>query len=110
MRSHKSRTAALALLAALGAAAAAQAQSGRDAERPYTTWRTYGGGGHSSQYSALDEINKSNVAQLEVAWSFPVGERSFCRSTSCSASGKYGLMSAAVNICRANGAGLVGNG
>ena len=77
MRSHKSRTAALALLAALGAAAAAQAQSGRDAERPYTTWRTYGGGGHSSQYSALDEINKSNVAQLEVAWSFPVGERSF---------------------------------
>ena len=77
MRSHKSRTAALALLAALGAAAAAQAQSGRDAERPYTTWRTYGGGGHSSQYSSLDEINKSNVAQLEVAWSFPVGERSF---------------------------------
>ena len=59
MRSHKSRTAALALLAALGAAAAAQAQSGRGAERPYTTWRTYGGGGHSSQYSALDEINKS---------------------------------------------------
>ena len=77
MRSHKSRTAALALLAALGAAAAAQAQSGRDAERPYTTWRTYGGGGHSSQYSALDEINKSNVTQLTVVWSFPVGERSF---------------------------------
>ena len=46
-------------------------------KQPYTTWRTYGGGGHSSQYSALDQINKSNVAQLEVAWSFPVGERSF---------------------------------
>ncbi len=46
-------------------------------QEPYTTWRTYGGGGHSSQYSALDQIDKSNVAQLEVAWSFPVGERSF---------------------------------
>ncbi len=46
-------------------------------EQPYTTWRTYGGGGHASQYSALDQINKSNVTQLAVAWSFPVGERSF---------------------------------
>ena len=61
----------------MGAAASAQAQNGRAAERPYTTWRTYGGGGHASQYSALAEIDKSNVAQLEVAWSFPVGERSF---------------------------------
>jgi quinoprotein glucose dehydrogenase len=47
------------------------------AQEPYTTWRTYAGGGHSSQYSALDQIDKSNVAQLEVAWSFPAGERSF---------------------------------
>jgi quinoprotein glucose dehydrogenase len=45
--------------------------------KPYTTWQTYGGGGHASQYSALDQINKSNVTKLEVAWSFPVGERSF---------------------------------
>ena len=57
-------------ITALGAAGLAHAQ-------PYTTWRTYGGGAHSSQYSALSEINRSNVAQLEVAWSFPVGERSF---------------------------------
>ena len=79
MRSHKSRTTALALalLAALGTAASAQAQNGRAPERPYTTWRTYGGGGHASQYSALAQIDKSNVAQLEVAWSFPAGERSF---------------------------------
>ena len=78
MRNYKSRTtASLALLAALGAAATAQPQNGREPERPYTTWRTYGGGGHASQYSALAQIDKSNVAQLEVAWSFPVGERSF---------------------------------
>src|SRR5690606_3910170 len=41
------------------------------AQAPYTTWTAYGGGSHSSQYSALDQINQSNVAQLEVAWSFP---------------------------------------
>ena len=52
-------------------------QRGSATPAPYTTWRTYGGGGHSSQYSALDQINKSNVTQLQVAWSFPVGERSF---------------------------------
>ena len=44
----------------------------RTAPQPYTTWTTYGGGAHSSQYSALDQINKSNVSQLEVVWTFPV--------------------------------------
>src|SRR4029077_10234170 len=29
-------------------------------------------GSHSSQYSALDQIDKSNVSRLEVAWTFPV--------------------------------------
>jgi len=43
----------------------------------YTTWREYGGGAHSSQYSALKQIDKSNVAKLEIAWTFPTGERSF---------------------------------
>ncbi len=59
----------LACLAAALLAAAAQAQS-------YQTWRTYGGGAHSAQYSALDQINKTNVTDLEVAWTFPAGERS----------------------------------
>jgi quinoprotein glucose dehydrogenase len=58
-------------------ALAASASGVGAAQEPYTTWRTYAGGGHSSQYSALEQINKSNVAQLEVAWSFPAGERSF---------------------------------
>jgi quinoprotein glucose dehydrogenase len=76
MRTHQSRAFALSLIAAC-TATLAQAQSGRQQEQPYTTWRTYGGGGHASQYSALDEINKANVGELEVVWSFPVGERSF---------------------------------
>src|SRR5690606_15498233 len=35
----------------------------------------YGGGAHSSQYSALDQIDRSNVSRLEVVWTFPAGER-----------------------------------
>lgn len=46
--------------------------NGTRGARPYRTWTAYGGGAHSSQYSALDQINKSNVSQLEVVWTFPV--------------------------------------
>jgi glucose dehydrogenase len=42
------------------------------AAKPYTTWQSYAGGAHSSQYSALDQINTKNVAKLDVAWSFPI--------------------------------------
>lgn len=37
-------------------------------------WDGYLGGGDSSQFSALDQINKSNVAQLELAWTYSAGE------------------------------------
>src|SRR6187401_3181725 len=50
---------------------AAQTNGTRGA-KPYTTWTTYSGGAHSSQYSALTQITKANVSQLEVAWTFPV--------------------------------------
>jgi quinoprotein glucose dehydrogenase len=40
--------------------------------RPSTTWTAYGGGADSSQYSALNQVNKSNVSQLQVVWTFPV--------------------------------------
>src|SRR5260370_26426396 len=46
--------------------------NGTRAAKPYTTWTAYSGGAHSSQYSALDQINRSNVSQLQVAWTFPV--------------------------------------
>ena len=41
--------------------------------RPFDTWKSYGGGVDSSQYSSLKEINKTNVAQLQVAWTFQPG-------------------------------------
>ena len=34
----------------------------------YTSWSDYGGSSDSMQYSALKQINKSNVARLELAW------------------------------------------
>jgi len=46
--------------------------SSRTSAKPYTTWQSYAGGAHSSQYSALDQINTKNVAKLEVAWSLPI--------------------------------------
>lgn len=74
------RTLAAVLLVTSFAAIALTGQSGPSAARtngtrgarPYTTWTAYGGGAHSSQYSALDQINKSNVSRLQVAWTFPV--------------------------------------
>jgi quinoprotein glucose dehydrogenase len=40
----------------------------------FASWDQYLGGADSSQYSSLDEIDKSNVGQLEVAWTYPSGE------------------------------------
>jgi quinoprotein glucose dehydrogenase len=40
----------------------------------HTSWSDYGGGPDSSQYSALREINRSNVSKLEIAWLFPTGD------------------------------------
>ena len=44
------------------------------AQQDHKTWRDYGGGPDSSHYSALTQINKSNVTQLKVAWTFPTGD------------------------------------
>jgi len=41
------------------------------AQKPYTTWRDYLGSADSSHYSALGQINRSNVTQLQVAWTYP---------------------------------------
>jgi glucose dehydrogenase len=41
----------------------------------YNTWRGYLGGADSSQYSSLDQINKKNVAQLQVAWTYSPGDQ-----------------------------------
>jgi len=40
----------------------------------HTTWREYGGSADGSQYSALRQINRDNVAQLQRAWSYSTGD------------------------------------
>ncbi|WP_120076750.1 PQQ-binding-like beta-propeller repeat protein [Aurantiacibacter odishensis] len=40
----------------------------------HRSWDSYLGGADSSQYSALAQIDRSNVDQLEVVWEFPTGE------------------------------------
>src|SRR5438309_11161703 len=40
----------------------------------FNTWRQYLGGSDSSQYSSLDQINKKNVAQLQVAWTYATND------------------------------------
>src|SRR5690349_4040412 len=40
----------------------------------HRTWKDYGGAADAAQYSALDQINPSNVTKLQVAWSYPTGD------------------------------------
>ena len=40
----------------------------------FNTWRQYLGASDSSQYSSLDQINKKNVAKLQVAWTYSTGD------------------------------------
>lgn len=44
------------------------------AAQDYRTWADYGGSAASSQYSALNQINRGNVTKLQVAWRFPTGD------------------------------------
>ncbi|HLT35125.1 MAG TPA: PQQ-binding-like beta-propeller repeat protein, partial [Enhygromyxa sp.] len=39
----------------------------------YVGWDAYLGGPESSQYTALDQITRDNVGQLQVAWEYPIG-------------------------------------
>jgi quinoprotein glucose dehydrogenase len=40
----------------------------------YKTWRDYGGSTDSAQYSALKQIDRTNVSRLEVAWTYRTGD------------------------------------
>ena len=40
----------------------------------YRDWEVYGGGPESIRYSALRQVDRDNVARLQVAWSFDTGD------------------------------------
>ena len=44
------------------------------AQQDHKKWTNYGGGADSSHYVALNQINKSNVSQLKIAWTYPTGD------------------------------------
>ncbi|MDQ2899717.1 MAG: PQQ-binding-like beta-propeller repeat protein [Acidobacteriota bacterium] len=41
---------------------------------PQSDWRTYGGNSASTRYSTLKGINRGNVAQLKIAWTYDTGD------------------------------------
>lgn len=43
-------------------------------EPPSGDWPVYGGDAGGGRYSALEQIDRSNVGGLEVAWTFRTGE------------------------------------
>src|SRR5579884_1442632 len=40
----------------------------------HRSWSDYAGAADAAQYSALRQINRSNVNRLEVVWSYPTGD------------------------------------
>jgi len=40
----------------------------------HSTWSDYAGAPDGAQFSALDQINRSTVSRLRVAWSYPTGD------------------------------------
>ncbi len=51
------------------------ASSAQWAHAADVSWPVYLGGSGSEQFSSLTQINRGNVNQLEVAWSYPTGEK-----------------------------------
>ena len=43
---------------------------------PYTTWKDYAGTPDSAQYSALKQVNRTNVHELQIAWTYRTGDPS----------------------------------
>jgi quinoprotein glucose dehydrogenase len=76
---RKAGIAAACLAALLASACTTTAETGAVASADtatafdYEGWDQYLGGADSSQYSSLAQIDKSNVARLEVAWTYDVG-------------------------------------
>ena len=44
------------------------------ASRAGASWSDFAGGEDASQYSTLDQINRSNVKKLQIAWTYPTGD------------------------------------
>jgi quinoprotein glucose dehydrogenase len=71
----RTRIAALVVLGFLPFVASPWSDQGDGAAAAaYRGWPVYGGGPDQIRYSRLDQINRSNVGQLAVAWTYDSGE------------------------------------
>jgi len=50
------------------------AQTDGIAAKAHSTWRDYAGASDAAQYSALTQIDRSNIKKLQVAWTYPTGD------------------------------------
>jgi quinoprotein glucose dehydrogenase len=74
MTAVQRRSIAAALLLVAGSAPVLLRSQSRGVTRSFKTWSQYLGGADSSQYSALEQINRSNVARLQVAWTYATAD------------------------------------
>jgi quinoprotein glucose dehydrogenase len=72
-KNHMNRKA---LALALGVVILPLCTCSRNQNRPYTSWSVYGGGPENTHYSALNQITRDNVKQLQVAWTFDTEDAS----------------------------------
>jgi quinoprotein glucose dehydrogenase len=49
-------------------------QTNQSHDKQFRTWQVYGGDATSSRYSSLSQINKENVKNLKLAWTFSAEE------------------------------------
>ncbi|MGN6264452.1 MAG: hypothetical protein ACTHM5_02210, partial [Ginsengibacter sp.] len=42
---------------------------------PHSKWQNYGGGSDQSKFVVLNDITKSNVDQLKIAWFYPTRDK-----------------------------------
>ena len=77
---HKAAIAALTAMCSLGLGQATLHRSTPSAYSKHAgteravNWRMIGGSPGNSHYSSLKQINRSNVAKLQMAWKFDTGE------------------------------------
>jgi quinoprotein glucose dehydrogenase len=70
-----SRTDTVLRIAGLALVLAAACVRTADAQSPDASdWGSYGGDVYGNRFSSLDQIDRNNVAQLQVAWEFHTGE------------------------------------
>lgn len=68
------RHVSLGLVLCAGCSGAGRVDAVDAEESRYRTWQVYGGDAGQTRYSALDQINRSNVEHLEVAWTIETGD------------------------------------